>query len=186
VATKLALKMSDYVITECGFGSDLGFEKYVDLVSGFARFKIHAVVIVATVRALKHQGGGENSAALTTGLANLGKHINNIQSYGFAPIVAINVFPGDRAADLDLIKKFCQQQNVAVELSEAFTYGGEGSKELAKKVIQAADESKGTFKPVYSARDTVEEKIVKVAENIYGADGVIFSWEAKKKLKLLK
>jgi len=186
VATKLALKMSDYVVTECGFGSDLGFEKYVNLVSGFARYKIHAVVIVATIRALKHQGRGADSQALKTGLKNLGKHLKNIQLFGFDPIVAVNVFPDDRAADLDLIKKYCQQQNVSVELSEAFTGGGEGSVELAKKVTKAADESKGTFKRIYSSKDSIEEKILKVAENVYGADGVIFSWEAKKKLKLIK
>lgn len=186
VATKLALKMSDYVVTECGFGSDLGFEKFVNLVSGFAGYKIHAVVIVATIRALKHQGGGTDSKALISGLANLGKHLKNIQLFGFAPVVAINVFPGDKPNDLDSIKKYCQQQNVSVELSEAFSKGGDGSVRLAKKVIDSADESRGSFKRIYSTEDPVEEKILKVAENIYGADGVIFSWEAKKKLKLIK
>jgi formate--tetrahydrofolate ligase len=185
VATRMALKLSDYVVTECGFGSDLGFEKYIDLVSRFAGYRIHAVVVVATVRALKHQGGGDDRASLEDGLANLGKHIENVQALGFDPIVAVNVFPDDQRGDLDCIRDYCLKKNVAVELSEAFKKGGEGSAALAEKVIEIADRSDGQFKYIYEIEDTIREKIEKVARNVYGADGVIFSWDAKKKLKLL-
>jgi formate--tetrahydrofolate ligase len=107
VSTRLALKLSDYVVTECGFGSDLGFEKYVDLVSRLADYRIHAVVIVATVRALKHQGGDDGESGLREGLANLGKHIENVRFFGFSPVVAVNVFPGDRTKELNIIREYC-------------------------------------------------------------------------------
>ena len=185
VATKMALKLSDYVVTECGFGSDLGFEKYIDLVSRFAGYKIHAVVVVATVRALKHQGGGGDLPALKQGLANLGKHIDNVQSLGFDPIVAVNVFPDDLSRELDCIIDYCTHKGVAVELSEAYERGGEGSMALARKVTAIADQSRGQFERIYELEDSIREKIEKVALKVYGADGVIYSWDAKKKLKLI-
>jgi len=186
VATKLALKLSDYVVTECGFGSDLGFEKFINLVSRFAGYKIHAVVIVATVRALKHQGGGKDMNALRVGLANLGKHIDNVKSLGFSPVVAINVFGDDKQAELEAIKTYSEGKGAAAEMSESFEKGGAGCITFAEKVVAAADKSDGTFKRTYSLDDSVKEKIEKVAEHIYGADGVIYSWDAKKKLKLIK
>ncbi len=185
VATKMALKLSDYVVTECGFGSDLGFEKYIDLVSRFAGYKIHAVVVVTTVRALKHQGGGGDLPALKQGLANLGKHIENVRSLGFAPIVAVNVFPDNLSQELDCITDYCTRKGVAVELSEAYERGGEGSMALARKVTTIADQSRGHFERIYELEDSIQEKIEKVALKVYGADGVIYSWDAKRKLKLI-
>ncbi len=185
VATRLALKLSDYVVTECGFGSDLGFEKFIDLVARFADYKIHAVVIVATVRALKHQGGGNDMSALKEGLANLGKHIENVKFFGFSPVVAVNVFPEDDEGDLKIIHEFCRHRGVMVELSEAFTKGGKGARPLAETVVKVADKSDGKYNWVYPLDDPIQEKIEKVATVVYGADGVIYSWDAKKKLKLI-
>ncbi|MEN8152491.1 MAG: formate--tetrahydrofolate ligase [Acidobacteriota bacterium] len=185
-ATKLALKLSDYVVTECGFGSDLGFEKYVDLVSASAGYKIHAVVVVATVRALRHQGGGEEIESLKDGVRNLGKHIGNIKDLGFEPVVAVNVFPDDKEEELKVIESYCRELGVEVERSEGFAKGGEGAIKLAEKVTTAADRSDGKFHRVYNSDDAPEIKIEKVAKRIYGADGVIFSWEAKRRLKVIK
>jgi formate--tetrahydrofolate ligase len=178
--------MGDYVVTECGFGSDLGFEKYADLVAGVTGYDIHSVVIVATVRALRHQGGGEGMKSLETGLANLGKHIDNVASFGFSPIVAVNVFPDDRSEELELIRKYCEDRGVTAELSEVFLKGGEGALDLARRVVDEADSSDGSFQPVYDRDDPPAEKIEKVAKHIYGADGVIYSWEAKKQLKVIR
>lgn len=186
VATKMALKMSDYVVTECGFGSDLGFEKFVDLVSRVADYKIHAVVIVATVRALRHQGDAKGMEGLKAGLANLGKHIDNVKLFGLKPVVAVNVFPDDKPEEVQLIKSYSEEKGAFAEVSEGFARGGEGTVELAQKVVEAADGSDGSFTRVYDLEDSVAEKIEKVATKIYGADGVIFSWDAKRKLKLIK
>lgn len=186
VSTRFALKLSDYVVTECGFGSDLGFEKYVDLVSRFGQYKIHAVVLVATARALKHQGGKDGESGLKEGLANLGKHIENVRFFGFSPVVAVNVFPGDRKKELNIIRDYCRQCGVEVELSEAFTRGGEGAKALAEKVVTLADRSDGSFRRAYELEQSIKEKIDRVARHIYGADGVIYSWDAKNKLKMIK
>ncbi len=183
LATKLAQKLGDYVVTECGFGSDLGFEKYVNLVSRIAGYRIHAVVIVATVRALKHQGGADSLTGLKTGLANLGKHIDNVKGFGLVPVVAVNMFPDDKKEELDLIKKYSEERGARAEISEAHARGGEGAVGLAEKVVTAADAADGSFKRLYELEDSVEEKIEKVARTIYGADGVIYSWDAKKKLK---
>jgi formate--tetrahydrofolate ligase len=189
VSTKMALKLSDYVVTECGFGSDLGFEKYINLVSRIADYHIHAVVIVATVRAIKHHGQQSKHCAicsLTDGLANLGKHIDNVRQFGFKPIVAVNIFPDDKAQELDIIREYCQSKEAECELSRAYEAGGEGCRELAAKVAAIADQSKGTFHRLYDLEDSIEDKIEKVARHIYGADGVIFSWDAKRKLKLIE
>lgn len=186
VSTKLALKLCDYVVTECGFGSDLGFEKYVDVVSRTAGYDIHAVVVVATVRALKHQGKQSDAKALKKGLANLGKHIDIVRTFGLKPVVAINVFPDDTNGELQMIKKYCEDQGVEAELSEGFTKGGEGTQKLAEKVAAVADASDGSFQRAYSLEEPVETKIEKIATRVYGADGVIFAWEAKRKLKLIK
>lgn len=186
VATKLALKLSDYVVTETGFGADLGFEKFVDLVSRVAGYKIHAVVIVATVRALKHQGSGEDLNALKTGLANLGKHIDIVKGFSLKPIVAINVFPDDKEEELTLVKEFCKAKGVEAEKCEGFASGSMGTAALAEKVTAVSDAADGTFTRTYEPEDPVEVKIEKVATKVYGADGVIFSWDAKHKLKLIK
>jgi len=185
VATKLALKLSDYVVTECGFGSDLGFEKFINLVSRQADYKIHAVVIVATIRALKYQGEGHDYWALSDGLANLGKHIDNVKQFGLTPVVALNIFPDDQEDEISLVDKYCQKKGVDMAPSYAFAKGGEGTLELAEKVVTAADASDGSFGRSYDLDDPVQDKIEKVARDVYGADGVIFSWEAKARLKLI-
>ena len=184
-ATRMALKLSDYTVTECGFGADLGFEKFVDLVSRVGSFNIHAVVIVATSRALKHQGGSNDIEGLKTGLANLGKHIDIVKGFKIKPVVAINYFPTDSPEELQLIKKYSEEHGAEAEISEAFAKGGEGAMALASKVINVADQSDGTFERIYNLEDSIQEKIEKIASKIYGADGVIFSWEAKRKLKLI-
>ncbi len=186
LSTKLALKLSDYVVTECGFGSDLGFEKYVDMVTRFAGYKIHAVVLVATVRALRHQGGGDGMSSLKKGLPNLGKHIENIKKMGFAPIVAINAFPDDEDEELTVIENYVKENGTEVARSNVFLEGGKGAIGLAEKVTTMADSSDGNFKRIYSLDDPPEVKIEKIARDVYGADGVIFSWDAKRKLKLIK
>jgi formate--tetrahydrofolate ligase len=186
VATKMALKMSDYVVTECGFGSDLGFEKFVDVVSRKAGYDIHAVVVVATARALKHQGGGDDIAALERGLANLGKHIDIVKGFDLNPVVAINVFPDDTEEELALMKRYSEERGAEAELSKGFASGSEGTAALAEKVAQVADRSDGKFTRAYELDDSMQEKIEKVATKVYGADGVIFSWDAKKKMKQFK
>jgi formate--tetrahydrofolate ligase len=186
VATKMALKMSDYVVTECGFGSDLGFEKFVDVVSRKAGYDIHAVVVVATARALKHQGGGDDIKALETGLANLGKHIDIVRSFGLSPVVAINVFPNDTEDELDLIKRYSEEKGAEAELSRGFALGSEGTAALAEKVAQVADQSNGKFTRAYDLEDPIDVKIEKVAKQVYGAEGVIFAWSAKRKIKTIK
>ncbi len=186
LATKLALKLSDYVVTECGFGSDLGFEKFVNLVSRQAGYKIHAAVIVATIRALKHQGQGHDYWALSDGLANLGKHIDNVKQFGLTPVVALNIFPDDHEEEISLVRKYCHKKEVDMAPSYAFAKGGEGTLELAEKVVAVADGSDGLFRHSYELEDSVQDKIEKVARTVYGADGVIFSWDAKTKLKLIE
>jgi formate--tetrahydrofolate ligase len=123
---------------------------------------------------------------LKEGLANLGKHIDNVKAMGFSPLVAINVFGDDKQEELDLIKKYSEEKGAAAEMSRGFELGGAGCIEFAKKVVEIADRSDGTFERTYSLDEPVEEKIKQVAKKIYGADGVIFSWDAKKKLKLIK
>ncbi|MCP5048873.1 MAG: formate--tetrahydrofolate ligase [bacterium] len=187
IATKMALKLSDYVVTECGFGSDLGFEKFVDIVSRVADYAIHAVVIVATVRALKHHGGGKkNPNALEDGLSNLGHHIKIAKSFGLEPIVAINAFPDDTREDLAMIKKYSEEHGAEAELSEGFVKGGEGTMAFAEKVAKVADQADGSFTRAYDLEDSIEDKINKVATQVYGADGVMFTGDSKKKLKSIK
>lgn len=185
LATRMALKLSDYTVTECGFGSDLGFEKFVDVVSRVADYSIHAVVIVATVRALKHQGGESSPQALFTGLANLGKHIDIVQCFNLKPVVAINVFPDDTRAELDMIKAYCQEKGVNAEISEVFAKGGKGALALAEKVVSVANNADGSFRRAYDLEDSIADKISKVAYKIYGAGSILYTLEAKRKLKLI-
>ncbi len=186
VATKMALKMSDYVVTECGFGADLGFEKFVNLVSRIAGYDIHAVAVVATVRALKHQGGGDDFAALERGVANLGKHIDIVKGFGLQPVVAINVFGDDSQKELDFLKEYSKSKGVDAEFNEGFAKGSEGTAALAEKVAAVADRANGDLVRSYEMDENIKDKIEKVATKVYGADGVIYGPEAKKKLKMLK
>ncbi len=186
MATKFALKMADVCVTEAGFGADLGAEKFLDIKCRFAGLKPDAVVIVATVRALKMHGGvpktelvGENMAALCKGLANLEKHIENIQKFGLPTVVAINAFPTDTKAELEFVRERCNALGAEVALSEVWAKGGEGGLELAEKVI-AACERPSSFKPLYDAAAPIKEKIGIIAREIYGANGVAYTAAAEK------
>ncbi len=192
MATKIALKLSDYVVTEAGFGADLGAEKFLDIKCVKAGLKPDAVVIVATVRALKHHGGvkkadlgNENLDALKKGLPNLLQHIENMTDVFKLPVVvAINKFPTDTDAELKLIEDKCKELGVNVVLSDVWAKGSEGGIDLANEVIRLC-ESDNAFEPVYTLEDSIEEKIEKIAQKIYRADGVAFTKLAKNKIKTL-
>ncbi len=192
VATKTALKLGDYVITEAGFGADLGAEKFFDIKCRYAGLKPDCVVIVATVRALKMNGGvskdnlaEENLEALKTGSSNLIRHIENVAKFGVPSVVAINRFPTDTEAELELLDKICEEYGVKVVLSEVFAKGAEGGMKLAEEVIRICEEGKADFKPLYNLDLSIEEKLEKIAKEIYRADGVDFTPAAKKQIKEL-
>ena len=192
-ATKLALKLSDYAVTEAGFGADLGAEKFLDIKCRFAGLSPDAIVIVATVRALKYNGGvakadlkAENTEALSKGIVNLKKHIENMQSYGVPVVVAINKFDTDTDAEIDIVKKACSEYNVEVSLSEVFAKGGEGGIDLANKLIKLIDENPTKFKVLYDEKLPIKEKIKAVVTNIYGGNDVIYSKKAEKEIKALE
>jgi formate--tetrahydrofolate ligase len=191
-ATKTALKLADYTVTEAGFGADLGAEKFFDLKCRFAGLKPAVTVIVATVRALKMHGGvakadlgAENLEAVTKGFANLEKHIENVGKFGVPVVVAINAFPTDTKAELDLVEKNCNALGVEVSLSEVWAKGGEGGKDLAEKVVKTIDAKESNFKVLYDTKLPIKEKINKIATEIYGADKVNFTADAEKTIKQL-
>ena len=188
MATKFALKFADVVVTEAGFGADLGAEKFLDIKCRFAGIHPDAVVIVATVRALKMHGGLPKTelgkvdmAALEKGLANLTKHIENVQKFGLPAVVAINAFPTDTREELDFVEEKCVAMGASVALSEVWAKGGEGGLELADKVMEAM-EKPSNFRFMYEVEQSIPEKIGAVAREIYGADGVDFTGPAKKQL----
>ena len=188
MATKFALKFADYVVTEAGFGADLGAEKFLDIKCRFAGLRPDAVVIVATVRALKMHGGLQKTElikvdrkALEAGLANLAKHIENIQKFGLPAVVAINAFPTDTKEELDFVEEKCRELGAEAAISEVWAKGGEGGLTLAEKVEQAAGKP-NDFHFLYDAEACIPEKIETIAREIYGADGVDFTAEAKKQL----
>ena len=192
VATKTALKLGDYVITEAGFGADLGAEKFFDIKCRYAGLKPDCVVIVATVRALKMNGGvakdnlaEENLDALRAGSSNLIRHIENVAKFGVPSVVAINRFPTDTEAELELLDKICEEYGVKVVLSEVFAKGAEGGMDLAEEVVRICEEGKANFKPLYDLDLSIEEKMEKIAKEIYRADGVDFTPAAKKQIKEL-
>lgn len=192
VATKNALKLGDYVITEAGFGADLGAEKFFDIKCRYAGLKPDCVVIVATVRALKMNGGvakdnlaEENLDALRAGSSNLIRHIENVAKFGVPSVVAINRFPTDTDAELELLDKICEEYGVKVVLSEVFAKGAEGGMDLAEEVVRICEEGKADFKPLYDLDLSIEEKMEKIAKEIYRADGVDFTPAAKKQIKEL-
>lgn len=189
MATKFALKFADYTITEAGFGADLGAEKFLDIKCRFAGLKPDAVVIVATVRALKMHGGLDKKElakidmeALEKGLANLTKHIENIHKFGLPAVVAINAFPTDTKEELDFVEAKCKALGADVALSEVWAKGGAGGIELAEKV-EAAMQKNNNFHFMYDVNQSIPEKITTIAEEIYGADGVNFTKAAQKQLK---
>ena len=191
IATKMALKLSDYVVTEAGFAADLGAEKFLDIKARFGNLEPNVIVIVATVRAIKHHGGDkdlktENCETLAKGLENLEKHIESMQKYNIPVVVAINKFITDTDAEIKVIKDFCKKQNVEVALCEIWEKGGEGGKELVEKVMDAIKKNENSSKkyaPLYNLDLTIQEKIEKIAKEIYGADGVNFSAKAKKNIQ---
>lgn len=193
MATKTALKLGDYVVTEAGFGADLGAEKFFDIKCRYAGLKPDAAVIVATVRALKMNGGVskdelgvENVDALRAGCANLLRHIDNVGKYGVPVVVAINRFPNDTMREISMIEKLCESKGVEVVLSEVFTKGGKGGIDLANKVIELCESGKADFHPLYDLDNSIEAKIEKIACDIYGAAGVEYTPAAKKQVRELE
>lgn len=193
IATKLAQKVSDIAITEAGFGADLGAEKFLDIKCRYGDLKPDCVVIVATIRALKHHGGVKkdelntpNVEALKLGISNLDKQIDNISKYGVPVVIAINKFTSDSEEEVQFIKDFCKDKGVRVALSDVWAKGGEGGIELAEEVIDVLENEKSNFKVLYDINEEIEEKILKIAKEIYGADGVNYSAKAKKQIAELK
>jgi len=192
MATRMALKLSDYAVTEAGFAADLGAEKFVDIKCRMAGLHPSAVVIVATVRALKYHGGvpkselnSENLAALEKGLPNLLQHVSNVKNvFGVPCVVAINAFPTDTKAELDLVKAKCNELGVNVALSEVWAKGGEGGKELAEEVVRLCEQP-NSFGFVYDVNASIEEKLEAICKKIYHADGVVLDANAKKQLRQL-
>ncbi len=192
-ATKTALKMADYVITEAGFGADLGAEKFFDIKCRKAGLKPDAVVLVATVRALKYNGGvpkaelaAENMAALQAGIVNLEKHIENLHKYGVPVVVALNSFVTDTEAEIAYVRKFCEDRGCEFALSEVWEKGGEGGIPLAEKVLETLEKKESHFRLLYGDDMSLEDKIHTIAAEIYGAGGVSYSSAAKRQLKKLE
>jgi formate--tetrahydrofolate ligase len=190
LATKLALKLADYTITEAGFGADLGAEKFFDIKARFGNLKPDAAVIVATVRALKHHGGVkkdelgvENIDALARGFENLEKHIENVSKFGVPAVVAINRFPTDTERELEFLMNKCKEAGAEAVLSEVWAKGGDGAIELAEKVVEICESKKSNFKPLYDVEESIKDKIEKIAVEIYGAEGVDYTKACEKKIK---
>ena len=189
-ATKLAMKLGDYAITEAGFGADLGAEKFMDIKCRAAGISPDAVVIVATVRALKYNGGvakadlkAENVDALKKGIVNLEKHIENMKSFGVPVVVAINRFDTDTDAELDAIKERCAALGAKCAMSEVFAKGGEGGIELAKMVIESIENEKANYAPAYDVNDSIKDKINAIVTKIYGGSGAVYSAKAERQIR---
>ena len=192
-ATKTALKLADIVVTEAGFGADLGAEKFLDIKCRMAGLKPDAIVLVATVRALKYNGGvpkdqlkEENLEALARGIVNLEKHIENMQKYDVPVIVTLNSFITDTEAEYQFVKKFCEDRGCEFALSEVWEKGGEGGIALAEKVLYTLENKESHYKPLYPDEAGLKEKIAAVAKEIYGADGVSYAPAASKALKKIE
>ena len=188
LADRIALKLSDYLITEAGFGSELGAEKFFDLVSRVANLPINAVVLVATIRALKHNGGAkelnaEDLKALESGFANLKRHIALIRGFGFDPVVSINRFQTDTEAEVTLLEKLLRDENARWALSEVYSRGADGGLKLAEAVLEAIGQSDGKVNRIYDLGEPMKDKIMKISRNVYGADDVVYSKEALRDLK---
>lgn len=194
IATKAALKLGDYAITEAGFGADLGAEKFLDIKCRFAGLKPSAVVIVATIRALKHHGGAkkdeyaiESLEKLEKGIVNLEKQIENMRKFNIEPVVAINKFAQDTEAEIEFIETFLKERDVKCALCEVFAKGGEGGEELAQKVLEVVDNIKeNSFKPIYDVELSIEEKINTIVKEIYGGNKANFTTAAMKQIKELE
>ncbi|MEC5395016.1 formate--tetrahydrofolate ligase [Bergeyella sp. RCAD1439] len=192
IATKMGLSLGDYVVTEAGFGADLGAEKFLHIKCHYAGLKPDAYVIVATVRALRYHGGAQKGAyetpnllAVEKGMANLEKHIENAFKLGLKPIVALNHFATDSEEEIALVEKECAKLGVKAILADEFTQGGEGMKALAAEVVRSAEQDGNDFRPLYDLAETIEQKIETIAREIYGAQGVNYSQKAKTQLKTI-
>lgn len=193
IATKLAMKMGDIAVTEAGFGADLGAEKFMDIVCRFGQIKPDAVVIVATVRALKMHGGvdkknlqPENVAALEKGFANLAKHIENMRKFGVPVLVGINKFATDTDAEINRLTALCQDYGVDVALNNCWAEGGAGGLDMAEKVYALTQQPKTSYAPLYDVNDSIPAKMEKIVKDIYGGSGVVFTNNAKKQIKELE
>ena len=193
LATKMALKLAEYTVTEAGFGADLGAEKFFDIKCRFAGLKPDAAVIVATVRALKNHGGVpkeelniENLEALKKGFENLEKHIENVQKYGVPAVVAINEFPTDTEAEVEYVINRCRELGAEAVLTQVWAKGGLGGEELARKVVEVVESKPSQFAPLYDVNLTIKEKIETIAKEIYGADGVKFTQKCIKDIKQIE
>lgn len=193
IATKMGMSLSDIVVTEAGFASELGAEKFFDIKSRYGNLKTNAVVIVATVRALKYHGGAklstlqkEDTAALQKGFENLDKHIENMKFFGFNPVIAVNRFDSDTDDELDLLTRHCKSQNVKVAVNEAWAKGGEGALELAEKVLESVKDCPDCFRPLYELSWSFEEKIGTICRKMYGADHVEYTVKAKSQLEKIE
>jgi formate--tetrahydrofolate ligase len=189
IATKMGMKLADYTITEAGFGADLGAEKFMNIKCRAAGINPKAVVIVATIRALKYHGGQAladlktpNVEALKAGLPNLGRHIESMQTFGMPVVISINRFTDDSEEEIAAVKDYAESLGVRVALSEGWAKGGEGCLDLADRVMEAVAESNGTYQPTYDLEDSIEEKITKVVQKIYGGEGVEFAAKAKRQM----
>ena len=192
IATKMGLSLGDYVVTEAGFGADLGAEKFLHIKCEQAGLKPEAVVLVATLRAIKHHAGMSEYelkvpkvSAIESGFCNLEKHIENIQKFGLNPVVCINAFPDDTQAEYDKLIELCAKKGVVAIVSTAFSQGGKGSADLAKEVVAEIEKGTANYKPLYQPSDSIEHKINTVAKEIYGANSVEFSAKSKTQLKMI-
>ncbi len=193
ISTKIGMSLSDYFVTEAGFGSDLGAEKFFNIVCREGDLEPDVAVMVATVKALKRQGGvsrknldEKNLEAMKEGLPNLDKHLKNIQMFGVPVVVAINRFPSDTQEEIDYLKELCEKIEVPYSVVDVYQEGGEGGTELAKEVKRMCDEESSDFRPLYSLREGPKEKIEDIAKKIYGASNVVYTPQAKKDLKRIE
>ncbi|HRG83015.1 MAG TPA: formate--tetrahydrofolate ligase, partial [Chitinophagaceae bacterium] len=193
LATRMGLSLSDYVVTEAGFGADLGSEKFMNIKCGYAGLKPHALVLVATIRALRHHGGAKKAAYNTpdlekvkAGFENLEKHIENCRKFGLTPVVAINHFETDSQDEISFVQQCCEQLGVKAILSKGWSQGGDGMKEIAETVVENIESGVNQFKALYDWKIPVEEKIRTIAREIYGADDVEYSPKARVGLELIK
>ncbi len=193
IATKMGMSLTDYVVTEAGFGADLGAEKFLNIKCGYSGLSPKAVVVVATIRALKYHGGHAledlkepDTVSLVRGLANLEKHIENVKSFGIPPVVSINRFISDTQDEIDIVRNRCEELGVRVALCDGWEKGGDGTQDLAKEVVAAVEACEGKYKPVYEWEWSIKEKIEAIARKVYGAKDVEFLPKAKQNLKKIE
>ncbi|HQH32640.1 MAG TPA: formate--tetrahydrofolate ligase, partial [Petrotogaceae bacterium] len=193
LATKMGLKLGEYLITEAGFGADLGGEKFLDIKCRYGGLNPSAVVLVATIRALKMHGGvpkteleTENVQAVQKGFANLRKQVENIRKFNLPVLVAINRFSADTDAEIQALEEMCRSQNIEVVLNECWEKGGEGGIEMAEKLVEMVQSGTGEYKPLYDLSSSLQQKVETIAQSIYGADSVVFSPQARKEIKKLE